>query len=86
MECIYFHLKKRGFKGPSETSEQILLNYPLAYLPAYFSRNYLVNCLKVLSGLVGKQVRHLISSSHLCVVLTLTSGNAEDLSQYEPGC
>ena len=31
-------------------------------------------------------VWHLITGSHLCVCSTLTSDNAEDLSQYDPGC
>ena len=37
-------------------------------------------------GLLGYQVRHLITGCHLCVFLTLTSDNAKDLFQYEPGC
>ena len=34
----------------------------------------------------GQQVCHLITSSFLCLGLTLTSDYAENLSQYDPGC
>ena len=34
----------------------------------------------------GLQVWHLITGCHLCVGSTQTSDNAEDLSQYDPGC
>ena len=32
------------------------------------------------------QVWHLITGCHICVGLTPKSGNAEDLSQYDPDC
>ena len=41
---------------------------------------------EVLSGPVGWQLWHLITDSHLCVGSTPTGDNAEDLSQYDPGC
>ena len=41
---------------------------------------------KVLSELVCLLVWHLIIGCHLCVASTLTSDNAEDLFQYDPGC
>ena len=34
----------------------------------------------------GKQVWHLSKGCYLCVGSTPTSDNAEDLSQYDPGC
>ena len=38
------------------------------------------------SGLVGKQVWHLITGCHVCVGLICTSDNTGDLSQYDPHC
>ena len=37
------------------------------------------------SGLVGQQIWHLITGCHLCVGSAPRSGNAEDLSLYDPG-
>ena len=48
----------------------------------YTDDTYLL--IQVLSGLVGKQICHLITGYHLCVGLTPTSDNAEELGQYDP--
>ena len=40
--------------------------------------------IKVLSGLAGQQVSHLIPGFHLCVGSTPKSDNGDDLSQYDP--
>ena len=42
--------------------------------------------LAVPQGHSGEQVWHLITGCHLCVGSTPTSDNAEDVSQYDPGC
>ena len=41
--------------------------------------------IKVLSDLVDLQVWHIITGSHFCVGSTVTSDNAENLFQYDPG-
>ena len=41
---------------------------------------------KLLSGLVGNQVWHLITGCHLCVGSTLTIDISVDLFLYSPGC
>ena len=45
-----------------------------------------LNVTEVICGLVLSKFSHLITGSHLCVGLTLTSDNAEGLSQNDPGC
>ena len=37
-------------------------------------------------GVGGLEVQHLITDCHLCVGLIPTSGNAVNLSQYNPFC
>ena len=41
---------------------------------------------EVHGGLVSSTVWRLIKGSHLCVGLTPTSDNAENLSQYDSSC
>ena len=41
---------------------------------------------QVLSGPVGYQIQYLIIGRHFCVGSTPKIDNAENLSQYDPGC